>query len=335
MKNRKLCFVIAIILLLFLALISIKFGNLKISFRETFEILFLRQDINIVNYTIINNLRVPRIIMAILVGGSLAVVGNVFQGIFRNPMADPFIIGTSSGAALGASIAISFFGNAYFIFRIGSITVMAFLGALLATVLAYRIAREKNKVPVNNLLISGIAVNFLFSALVSFIMIYKRETIDEIVLWLMGSLYLSSWQDLGVNLPIVFGLIIIIYTYSKELNMILIGEEEAQSMGVDVNKIKKIMLVFSALIISIIVSISGIIGFVGMMVPHISKYLIKTSDYRYTIPLNFLFGASLMLISDTIARSVMENSEIPVGIVTSIIGAIYFMYLINLNKKRF
>jgi iron complex transport system permease protein len=335
MKKKKLCFGIAIILLLFLSLISVKYGNMEISFLETFQILILRQGKETVKYLIVNDLRIPRIIMAVLVGGSLAVVGNVFQGIFRNPMADPFIIGTSSGAALGASIAISFFGNAYFVLKFGSVKVMAFLGALLATILAYSIAKQKNKVSVNSLLVSGIAVNFLFSSLVSFVMIYKRETIDEVVLWLMGSLYLSSWKELWINFPIVIIFIVIIYFYSKELNMILIGEEDAQSMGVDIHKVKKIVLSLSALIISIIVSLTGIIGFIGMMVPHISKYIIKTSDYRYTIPLNFLFGASLMLISDTVARSILENSEIPVGIVTSVIGSIYFMYLINLNKKRF
>lgn len=333
-KNKKIYIIILIFLLILASIIALKFGNIQITFKEIFEIIFYKNLKNSSKSIIVFELRMPRIFMAIIVGGSLAVIGGIFQGMYRNPMADPFIIGTSSGAALGVSIALIFVSKFISVFRYGVIGIFAFIGALTATLLSYMIAKEGKRIPVNNLLISGIAVNFLFSSAVSLIMIFNRTNIEDIILWLMGSFYMVSKTQLLYTYPIIIIMLLTIYAYSNEMNIMLIGEDEAKSIGVNVEKTKKIIIILSSLVISIVVSNTGIIGFVGMMIPHISRYIIKTSDYKWNIPFTFLLGALLMIVSDTISRTIITNSEIPVGVITSILGSIYFIYLLYKNKSR-
>jgi len=331
---KKTYIIILIFFLIILSFLSLKYGNIKITFQDIFETIFYENFEYNSKAIILLEIRLPRIFMAIIVGGSLSVVGGVFQGIYKNPMADPFIIGTSSGAALGVSIALIFFSKFLSFFKFGLIGIFAFIGALLATTLSYLIAKEGKNIPVNNLLISGIAVNFLFSSIVSLIMIFNRSNIEDIILWLMGSFYMVSKNQLFYSYPIIIIMILIIYFYSNEMNMMIIGEDEARTMGVNVEKVKKTVVILSAVIISIVVANTGIIGFVGMMIPHISRYIIKTSDYKWNIPFMFLLGALLMIVSDAISRTVINNSEIPVGIITSILGSVYFIYLLYKNKSR-
>lgn len=332
-KNRKTYLILLIFLLIILSIVAMKFGNVKITINEIYDIIINKNsDLNS-KKIILFNLRFPRVLMAIIIGGGLSVVGAVFQGIYRNPMADPFIIGTSSGAALGVTISLIFFAKFIPIFKHGLMGIFAFLGAILVTFLSYIIAKEDNRIPVNNLLISGIAVNFLVSSLVSLAMIFNRSSIEDIVLWLMGSLYLSNIKNIIYIYPTIIIIILLIYRYYKELNIILLGEDEAKSVGVNVERVKKIVIILSVIAVSVMVSNVGIIGFIGMMVPHISRYIIKTSDFKWNIPLSFVIGAILMILSDTLSRGIVSNTEVPVGIITSLIGSGYFIYLLFKNKN--
>lgn len=276
--------------------------------------------------TIVIQIRLPRILLGVLVGASLASAGTAMQGLFKNPMADPYVIGISSGGALGAVIAI--------VLRLSllALPVSSFIGALLAALLVYRISKVGDKVPVPTLLLSGIATAAFLSAITSFIMYIAGESLHQIIFWLMGGLSTSSWDKvIMVSLPLISG-IVTLSIYARELNIMLLGDEEAQSLGVEVEKLKKISIAISALLAGVAVSISGIIGFVGLIIPHIVR-LIVGPDHRILIPASALMGGIFIVLTDTLARTIISPAEIPVGIITAFFGAPFFVYLLQKRKR--
>lgn len=284
-----------------------------------------------VEETIILQVRLPRVLGAALVGAALAVAGAVLQGLLRNPMADPYVIGISSGAGLGASLAIGFGFGTVVLGGLYAVPVMAFLGALVTVFVVYNIARAGARVPMLTLLLAGIAVSSLLSALISFIMIAKGESLHALVFWLLGGFYILNWGYLKVAfLPIVLG-ILVIYFFARDLNIMLLGEEQAQQLGVEAEKLKKIMLIFASLVTAVAVSISGIIGFVGLIIPHMTRLLVG-SDHRILIPTSALTGMILLIVSDTVARTVIEPAELPVGVITALFGCPFFLYLLRKGK---
>lgn len=281
---------------------------------------------------IIWNIRLPRVLLGVLVGASLSIAGASFQGMFKNPMADPYIIGISSGAALGATLAIIFKFD-YRILNISAISAFAFAGALLTVFLVYTIARVGNILPVTNLLLAGVAVGQFLTAIMSFLMIIYDKDMNKIIYWTLGSLSGKGWSPIIRIGPVVLISMVLIGFFARDLNIMVTGDETAQSLGVDVEKTKIYLLILCSLITSIVVSVSGIIGFVGLIIPHISR-LVLGPDHRILLPASALLGGIFMIFADTIARTVISPVQIPVGIITALFGGPFFIYLLRSRERE-
>lgn len=281
--------------------------------------------------TIIWDLRFPRSLLAFLVGGALALCGGVYQAIFKNPMADPFVLGISSGAAFGATIGIILAIPASFM-GLNTISFFAFGGAILAIFFVYNIARVGKQANTTSLLLCGIAVNQLLTAVISFAMLLSANQMKKIYFWTLGSFSSKGWDHVFNVLPYIIIGLIVIFLFAKELDIIVLGDETAIRFGIDVEKNKRILFVVTSLVMASCVSVSGIIGFVGLVSPHIVR-LIFGPAHKKLLPLSFLLGGIVLCICDTISRSIIA-SEIPVGIVTAIIGAPFFIYLLRAKNTE-
>ena len=276
------------------------------------------------------NLRLPRIVLCVLIGAVLSVSGGTYQAVFRNPLTDPDVLGISSGASLGAAVAIllglegSFFG----------VGLLALATALLTVVLIYKIASLGNRMHTATLLLTGVCFTFLATAIVSFLMVINQDKMDRIIFWTMGSFSTVAWSDVLILLPVaVLGIAVVLF-HSRDLNLLLVGSETAKSLGVEVKRVKKILLFCTTLMVAFAVSACGVIGFVGLVVPHCVR-LVVGSDNRLIIPYSVVAGGIFLLLCDTLARTVLMPSEIPVGSVTALVGAPMFIYLLYKSKKRF
>lgn len=275
-------------------------------------------------------LRLPRILLSILAGAALSVCGAAYQSVFRNPLTDPYVLGISSGASLGASLAI-LFGLQSHIWGIG---LCALATALITVWIVYRIASIGNRLHTTTLLLTGVCLTFLITAVISFIMVLRQDKMDSIIFWTMGSFASASWFDIAVVAPVVLIGICVVFYFAKDLNLLLAGSETAKSLGVEVEKVKRILLFFTTLMIAFVVSSCGVIGFVGLVVPHCLR-LILGPDNRRVVPCSILGGALFVLLCDTLARTVLQPSELPVGSLTALVGAPLFIYLLYKNKKKY
>lgn len=279
--------------------------------------------------TIVLGIRLPRVILGALVGSCLALSGAALQSLFRNPMADPYILGISSGAALGALLVFVYGATA--VFTIYSIPVMAFLFGIGTMFLVYNVARIGNLVPVNTLLLAGVAISALLSACNSFLMFSAGHNLNAIMFWTMGGLSGRGWDYVWIMLPFTILGIIIMMVLTRQLNAMMFGEESALYLGINVERLKKILLITTALITSAAVSVSGIIGFVGLIIPHIVR-LVTGPDHRILIPVCIFAGALFIVLADMIARLIIAPSELPLGILTALCGAPFFLYLLRSRK---
>ena len=279
--------------------------------------------------TIIREIRLPRVILGALVGACLAISGAALQSLFRNPMADPFILGISNGAALGATIVFVY--GASWALSILTLPAMSFLFGILTIVLVYNIGKMGNRVPVNTLLLSGIAVSAFLSAINSFLMFTGGQNFEQIMFWMMGGLSGRGWDYISIILPIAIIGVVLMIILGRSMNALVFGEESAQYLGIEVEKLKKILLVLTALLTSAAVAVSGIIGFVGLIIPHIVRLLVGP-DHRKLIPVSIFAGAIFLVLADTFARVIMSPAELPLGILTAMCGAPFFLYL--LRSKR-
>ena len=328
--DRKWAIPLSILACLAIMYVCTVTGIASIPFRDANRILlheFLHLDVDMEgitdgSITIIRSVRLPRVVLGFLAGASLAVCGAGFQGIFKNPMADPFVLGVSSGAALGAAIGI--------VLHFGT-TLLAFVGAFLTITLVYNISKIGKKVPVAILLLSGIAVSQTLSATMSIIMILNKQSMDQIMFWTMGSLNGKGWGQIITVLPYSLLGIALLLTTCRELDIMLTGEETAIQLGVNVESLKKRVLFASTVITAAVISVTGIIGFVGLVVPHVVR-MITGPKHRVLMPLSLLFGGTFLIICDTAARS-MAMWEIPVGIITSLCGGPFFIYLLRRMKR--
>ncbi|MFH5835344.1 FecCD family ABC transporter permease [Proteiniclasticum sp. C24MP] len=337
---RSLFFLLLLGLLMLMIFVS-TLGAAEISFLDALAVLLkkvpvagdLIQEDGLKTHEIIMlNIRLPRVILSAIIGMGLSVVGAAFQGMFKNPMADPYVIGVSSGAALGASIAITL-GSGFLPGLFLSVQFMAFLGAVMTVVCVYEIAKVGTRIPAVTLLLAGVAVSAMASAMISVLMIFNRDQADTIIFWTMGSVAAARWEQILYLLPVVsIGTLVILF-YAKDLNLMMAGDDAAHNLGVEIEKTKKMLLVVSSLMIAFIVSSSGIIGFVGLIVPHAVRLLLGP-DHRVLIPFSALGGAVFMILSDTIARTLLAPMEIPVGAITALFGAPYFIFLLRRTKIR-
>ena len=282
---------------------------------------------------IVLRIRMPRIVLAALIGASLSLSGTVYQALFRNPMADPYVIGASAGASLGATIAMMLPISVQAL-HLGTVPLFAFIGAIASVATVFNLARVAERTPMVNLILSGVAAGSILSSLVSLLMyLMPQDGLHGLMFWLMGGFSGRNWTHVFAMIPhLAFGLAIILY-YWRELNAILLGEEEALSLGVDVGKVTRRLIAAASLLTAASVASSGIIGFVGLVVPHLVRMVVGP-DHRKLIPNTCLLGAVFMLAADTVARSIIPPRELPVGIVTSLAGGPFFIFLLRKYKVK-
>ncbi len=281
--------------------------------------------------TIILEIRLPRVIMAGLVGAALSVAGATYQGLFRNPLADPYLIGVAQGASLGAVIGFllpfDWHGAGF-----GLIPALAFGGAICSVAIVYSLARVGKSLPVTTLILAGVALGALWGSVVSYLIINSGDKIHGIIFWMMGSFSLSDWSEVGVVFPYILVGIIVILLHSRSLNVMQLDEEQAQQLGINVERVKLILLAAATLITAAAVSFVGTIGFVGIIIPHAVR-LIWGPDHRYLLPLSVLCGSIFLILADLGARTVMAPVEIPIGVITAICGVPFFLYLLRRRKR--
>lgn len=333
-RSRIISMLVLLALLLLVITFATSIGSVDIPFTTTSAVLISRLpfiDItpNWDSYieTIVLDIRLPRVVLAGLVGAALALAGATYQGLFRNPLADPYLIGVAQGAALGAVIGFLVpVGGAGM--GIGLVPILAFVGALLSVTVVYLLARVGRTVPVTTLILAGVALGALLGAIVAYLAITSGQMLHGIMYWLAGSFSLSQWSEVWIVLPIVAIGSIIILLFSRLLNIMQLDEEQAQQLGINVEKLKLILLATATMVTAAAVSFVGIIGFVGIITPHAVR-LVWGPDYRFLLPLSLLGGAIFLILADVLARTAAAPSEIPIGVITALCGAPFFLYLLR------
>ncbi|MGZ5291427.1 MAG: FecCD family ABC transporter permease [Actinomycetota bacterium] len=284
------------------------------------------EDVTHAAEVIVLQLRLPRVLLAAIVGAALAASGAVFQGLFRNALADPAIIGVSSGAALGAVLVIVTVGSG----SLGALglPVAAFAGAMVTAFAVYRLARIGPTVHVATLLLAGIAIAAVISSLMSLVMSFSGEDVRDIYAWLLGGLVAEGWRSIAIVLPVVVLGLAGAALVAPELNLVALGEERAAQLGVEVDRLKRRSIAVGALLAAGAVSVAGVVGFVGLMTPHLLRLVIG-ADHRRLLPASVLGGATLLILADLVARTVIAPSELPVGVVTALLGGPFFLFLLR------
>lgn len=282
-------------------------------------------------HTIVLDLRLPRLLLAILVGVCLAVSGAVMQAVFQNSLAEPYILGVSSGAAFGAMVSIAIASTA--VASILSLPVLAFAGGLAVVFLVYALAQRGGRVQTGTLLLTGIAIGSLVSATTSFLMMVRNEDLRTVLFWLLGGLSGRGWDDLKMILPAAIVGVVCAMVAVRPLNLLLLGDETAASLGLNLQLSKRLLLTLASLLAATAVAVSGIVAFVGLVVPHVTRLLVGP-DHRRLIPLAALLGALLMVLADTAARTILMPAELPIGIITSALGCPFFLYLLRVHGRR-
>ncbi|MGN0288545.1 MAG: FecCD family ABC transporter permease [Lachnospiraceae bacterium] len=324
-------------LLLLSVILSLCFGAMKISVSNTYQVIWERiigldtreSVVPLSQFNIIWKLRMPRVVMGVAVGGGLALCGIIMQAAVQNPMAEPYVLGISSGASLGATFSISL-----------GLTMLtpfcAFIGSVLATVAVLLLASYGNKATSSKLVLSGTIVNALFSAVSNFIISMSGDAdgVMTIKFWTMGSLAKSDWGN--VLFPFILVLICSLFflTQCRVLNIMLLGDEAAITLGISLGRYRALYMGICALLTGVLVANCGIIGFVGLMIPHIFRAIVG-SDHRRLIPVTVLSGSCFMVWADAFSRSAVKNSELPIGIITALVGAPFFAYILIRKNYRF
>lgn len=276
--------------------------------------------------TLIIGVRLPRVILAALVGASLAGAGVLYQALFRNPLADPYILGVSSGAGLGAVIAIAATAQLA-AWRYGAVPLAAFVGAIGTMLLVVKLATLRGRLDTTSLLLAGVAISYTLAALTSFVMVFAREQMAQVVFWMMGGLGTASWPYVAMVGPMFVLGAAVPLAFTRDLNLMLLGDERAGQLGVPVERFRMIVLAAASLLTAAAVAVAGLIGFVGLMTPHMVR-LVLGPDHRSLLPASLLSGAIVLVLADLVARVILAPVEIPVGIVTAVLGGPFFVYLL-------
>ena len=324
---------IGLLILTIIFIIASSIGPVYLPIMNVLEIIFSRAPFIVLDQhspstwnTIIWDIRLPRIALSALVGASLSLSGAAYQGLFRNPLADPYLIGVSSGAGLGATvILVTGLTNP------NLLPFAAFTGALISVSVAYAIAHRSDALPLQTLILSGVAISSLASAITALLMIQSDPEIRPILNWLLGGFSKAQWVHTFLVLLYFIPCATLILIHSRVLNVMQLEEEHARQVGINVDRTKIILIISASLTTAAAVSFSGLIGFVGLIAPHVAR-LIWGMDYRQLIPLSMLLGSGLLVIADLIARTVVTPAELPVGIVTAFCGAPFFLYLLTRKK---
>jgi iron complex transport system permease protein len=282
--------------------------------------------------TILFSLRLPRTALVAVAGAALAGSGAAYQGLFRNPLADPYLIGVASGAGLGAILAMTLVETTT-VLGLATVPAAAFTGAILTVLIVYELARVGRALPATNLILAGVAVSSFATALTSFLVINATGEIRRALVWLLGGSSMSGWQPVLAMLPYVAIGLAVLLSMGHAMNVMQVGEEQAQQLGLPVERVRLVVVVAASLATAAAVSFAGIIGFVGLIVPHVVR-MTWGADYRRIIPLSVISGATLLLVADVLARVVMAPQEIPVGIIMALGGAPFFLWVLRRVKNQ-
>ncbi len=327
---KWLLFVLALMsVLLLVVFVSLASGEVKITFKNLPDVL---ADKNSIEYTVLTKIRFPRIVLAIAVGGALSLSGAILQGIYRNPLVEPYTLGISGGAALGVAIVlVAGIGlQSYF-----TLPLSGFIGALITLFLVYTLSVRRAGLSMNSMLLIGVMVSFVASSAMMFLMsLSTSETIHNIVFWVMGSLdepnsiliKIAFWSTMGALFISIF--------FARPLNALRLGEVKARHLGIDTGTTIKILFVLSSLLTGIAVSVAGVIGFVGLVIPHIIRVIIG-NDYRVLLLGSFLGGAIFLVLSDTLARTIIAPNELPIGVITGLAGGLMFIVVLSRSGSKY
>lgn len=322
------------------SVICLHFGAQPIGYGEIVRVVLdamsrkpVDSEVSTVTSTILLQVRLPRMLLGFFVGCSLAAVGVALQALLRNPLADPYVLGVSSGAALGAAVGV-LLGVGTTVLADTALPVCGFAGGLLALGIIYRMAANSGQLPIHSLLLTGVILNAIFSALIMFITsILEPNRSYGMMVWLMGTLTAPTYGGLaGLVVYLTIGLVLL-FSYIRALNILALGEDTARTLGIDTERAKRSLFVLAALVTGAVVSVSGMIGFIGMVVPHAVR-LVTGADHRLLLPASALVGGTFLMGADTIARTMISPAEIPVGVITALAGGPFFVYLLLWRKDR-
>lgn len=328
MRNRKWLFAICTLLglLALVCILSLFVGSTGLSLREMLLLLSGKEDFGPA-YSLFFDIRFPRILLGIAVGGGLSLAGVILQGIFRNPLVEPFTLGISGGAALGVCVS-SILGFS----RLYSLPLAGFAGAFSVIFFLNFLTTRRRFMNIQGLLLAGVMINFISSSLVTLVMsILRVEQLHSVLFWIIGTLGESNWPLVNTAIGTSFLTLALSYLFCSDLNALLLGEEEAHHLGIGIQKAKRLLFVLASLLTGICVSLTGAIGFVGLVVPHFMRMVVGP-DHRILLVASFLAGAAFLVLCDAIAKTVAFPIELPVGVVTGILGGFVFIY--TLSKRR-
>lgn len=337
MSKLKKTYILTTIVLFLVIILGVAFGATPISLNHiTFDgvVRYLSNESveNPTTYVILFEMRLPRVIMSLIVGGVLAGCGVAFQSILKNPLAEPYTLGVSSGAGLGATLAMTLLSGLT-LFVLPTISILSFVFAVITVLLVYFLAKSQGQLNPLNLILAGVVISSTFSAFISFLMLYADDNIRQIFFWLMGNLQRATWSRINIIIiPAIIGLVVIALKL-KELNILLLGDDEATTLGVEVEKTKRTIILGATMATASVVSVSGLIGFVGLIVPHTIRLIFGSNNIKI-YPLSILWGGIFLTLADLLARVILIPREIPVGIITALTGGPFFLFLLKQKAKR-
>lgn len=322
-KRRALIMFLIFLMLIFLILLGMTTGVVEISFRDLFSGSLAQE-----TKDIINNIRIPRVIVGALVGMNLAMAGTIMQGVLRNPLAAPGTLGVTSGAGLGAMFILILFPH-----QMIYVPLVAFVGAIGSLFVVYLLSWQNNKVQPMRLILAGVAMSALFGGIMTALMVFHSDKVQGSIQWMAGGFQGRSWSHVRMILPYTLVGFICCAFSGRALNILSLGDDMATSLGLSVQKTRILLMTIAGFLTASAVSVAGLLGFVGLIVPHITR-LLMGSDYEIILPAAAILGASLIVGADTIARVVMQPAEIPVGVFMSFLGAPFFLYLLRSRGVR-
>ncbi len=331
-KYLRWTFYLAGLLILLIAsvLLSLSIGEMNLGITDIFRI--LRQGDDTMEYTILSQIRIPRVLLGIAVGGALSLSGILLQGVYRNPLVEPYTLGISGGASLGVAFAIVFGLHQL----IGSfvLPLTGFAGAFLIIFLVYTISSRSGHINIQSMLLTGVMISFIASSSMMLLMsTTSSENLHGIVFWIMGSLDEPDMSLIYITLVLAFASLVASYFFVQPLNALRLGEEKAKHLGINTDTTIKLLFLLASLLAGVCVAVAGVIGFVGLIIPHLMRLLVG-SDYRILLVSSFLSGSVFLVLSDILARTIISPNELPIGVITGIVGGIVFLLMMSRSSVR-
>lgn len=339
-RRRRLTVIVLIVAALTAVVLSVVVGSVTIDPTRVVTIILdkitpwpVPSAASDVQARIIWDFRLPRALLGFVVGAALAVAGAVLQAVVRNPLADPYVFGVSSGASAAAVAVLTLAAG---VFSFVSVPLAAFLGALATTLIVFGLAQRRGRVTPGRLVLAGVAMSYLLSAVTSYLVLRStlpgQSNVGQVLSWLSGSLAAADWDDLGIPAVVLVVATVLLVLLARVLNAFLIGDETATSLGVDVGRMRLVLFLVTSLLVGVVVAVSGAIGFVGLVVPHAVRMVVG-SDHRWVLPVSALAGGLLLVVVDIIARLIIAPSELPVGLLTAAIGAPFFLWMLRRQSR--